>query len=536
MAERLKGWHADHPLADGGLATPHLFGVDIDGDALTALRARWAPDAVNSSAVELALSWGDALTGPGFGDSPTSMADEPPAPDLDWQMAFADVARDGGFDIVIGNPPYRSERSSKQALGRLKASPLGRRWHQPRLDLWAYFLHRGLDVLRPGGRLAFILPSYWTASQAARQLIGRLETEATLCDIILLGNSPVFPNVSGRHLVLHLTKGRREADCRIWDLSASGKAVAKELRRIPQYGEPRRSLKQSDLYRHGQLHLSPPINRHRCHDEASLKPLGEGFEVRQGIVENPRRITRKMADQWGGDYRVGEGVFVLSPEELERLELSPEEMQLLRPYFRGTDIARYAIADRPTEWLMYLTRETASDLKVVPKIEAHLSRFRPLLESRREVRLGRIAWWHLHWPREEALFLNPRIVMPQMGTVPRFAYGETPAFVGFAMHVIRERPGTPTRDSLSLLALTGLLNSQWAAEWFWREAKHRGAALDISGSVLRRFPLPKDNPEMESALTALVQSRLAFGEATDSSAGLETRIDGLVQKWYAGRE
>ena len=58
---------------------------------------------------------------------------------------------------------------------RIAGSPLGKRWRQARMDLWYYFLHRGLDLLRPGGRLAFVVNSYWTASSGARRLIDRLK-------------------------------------------------------------------------------------------------------------------------------------------------------------------------------------------------------------------------------------------------------------------------------------------------------------------------------------------------------------------------
>src|SRR5690606_39088325 len=109
-----------------------------------------------------------------------------------------------------------------------------------------------------------------------------------------------------------------------------------------------------------------------------------------------------IAAESAGRFQRGEGVFVLSAEELCRLELSSDERKLLRPYYRGTDIERYQLSAQPEEHLLYLTRETAPAIEAFPNIEAHLARFRSLLENRREVRRGRIAWWHLHWPREEA--------------------------------------------------------------------------------------------------------------------------------------
>ncbi len=442
IGERLRDWYKFHGIVRDGRMTSHLFGVDIDREALASLNSRLESAYGSGADRQANLRWGDALTGPGFGESTCSKEFDQSVSDLDWQSAFSDAAQAGGFDLVIGNPPYRRELASMSALERLRKSPLGERWHQPRLDLWAYFLHRGLEVLKPGGRLAFILPSYWTASKAAGQLIDRLQAETTLREIILLGKTPVFPNVSGRHLILSLVKGRREEDCKVWDLSSAGKRLANPLSLIPETarGTNPYSLRQSELFEHHQLRLTPANHRLQISGQSYCERLEERFEVRQGIVENPRRITRKMAALSGSGHQVGEGVFVLSEEELDRLNLSPFERKLLRPYYRGTDIGRYRLAAEPSEWLLYLTRETACDLDAFPHIKAHLGRFRPLLGNRREVKLGRISWWHLHWPREEGLFLAPRIIMPQMGIVPRFVFCERPAFVGFAMHVIRQRP------------------------------------------------------------------------------------------------
>src|SRR6185503_6653749 len=86
---------------------------------------------------------------------------------INWPTAFPNVAAAGGFDLVIGNPPYLRERDSKREFDRIAHSPLGKRWRTARMDLWHYFLHRGLDLLKPGGRLSFIVNSYWTSSTAA---------------------------------------------------------------------------------------------------------------------------------------------------------------------------------------------------------------------------------------------------------------------------------------------------------------------------------------------------------------------------------
>lgn len=218
-------------------------------------------------------------------------------------------------------------------------------------------------------------------------------------------------------------------------------------------------------------------------------------------------------------------MFVLTDAELARLDFSADERKLLRPYFETSAIGRYTLREQPTHSLLYLTRKTAPNLESYPKIAAHLEPFRPLLELRREVQTGRIAWWHLHWPRDEAVFSEPRILSVQMGKCPQFVYVERPTHVGFSVNVIRAGSG----NGMSLEALTGILNSQIAAHWFQRYAKHRGANLDISGGVLRRFPLPPP-AELEKNLQELVRARQSASAA--EAAAVEFEIEQLVTEWY----
>lgn len=71
-----------------------------------------------------------------------------------WQVEFAEVFQEGGFDIVIGNPPYvRQEliRSIKPILKRLFSEV-----YAGTADLYVYFYNRGTELLRTSGVLTYI--------------------------------------------------------------------------------------------------------------------------------------------------------------------------------------------------------------------------------------------------------------------------------------------------------------------------------------------------------------------------------------------
>ena len=94
--------------------------------------------------------------------------------------------RGGGFDVVLGNPPYRRERGSKALSEALARTDFGRKHASARMDLWYYFFHRGLELLRPGGVLSFIVSAYWTSGAGAEKLVRSLRNEAHLDELFLL--------------------------------------------------------------------------------------------------------------------------------------------------------------------------------------------------------------------------------------------------------------------------------------------------------------------------------------------------------------
>lgn len=529
-----------------------LFGVELDSTALRRLRQRFRDDLAAGvllteldEVLETNFRQGNAVTGHGW-ESPDSNTDRQfDEPLFHWSQQFPAVCLAGGFDVIIANPPYRRERGAKSDLEDLEQSPLALFRHQARMDLWHYFFHRSLDLLRPGGLFTLIVNSYWTTSQAGQPLIERMAAETTPLEFVLLDTAPVFAGVGGRHLIARMRKEITSEPCRIVRLTAEQRAgvldsalwqglsadhsvnAASTATIAPAAWS---TSSRDSVFADGRLNLEHREINTRVFTNRHCVCLGDLFEVRQGIAENPPKVTRRQA-QADPDLRAGEGVFVLSSNELARLKLNAAERELVRSYYTAADITKSWQVPPPEQWLLYLTRQSAPDLTALPQLQQHLSRFRTLLEQRREVRQGKIAWWHLHWPREQRLFERPRILAVQMAQEPRFAYVERPTYVGFSVNLIVDRITSPDSEQphdLSLEALEVILNSRFAADWFDAHAKRRGVNLDITGSTLKRFPLPQVG---SSASVELV--RLARQRRQGANQMIDEQINPLVDALFA---
>ena len=455
--------------SSAGTVAERLFGVDLDSGAVLATRRSLWLEIVRGQgesdhralAAVLAdnIRCGNALAGPM----------------LDGQT--------GRFSAVIGNPPYHRELNGKALLEEIGATEFGRRWRTPRMDLWYYFVHRGLELLEPGGRLSFIVGSYWTSGSGSRKLIDALRESAHVDEIFSLEGLAVFPGVSGRHMILSLTKGKSGLPTVIKAPSGREKEPAEPF----ISGEAPLIVFQKtarQLFGEGGIDLEPPCDEllARLGRRPRLEELGQ---VRQGIAENPARVTRKAAREHGERWAVGEGVFALTYDELSRLELSQRERGLIRAYHHLGDLGRYYLAKEASGVLIYSTARTCGELERFPAIRDHLARFRAIMDARRETRQGVRPWWQLHWPRQAALWERPKVVALQMARRPSFVAAWEPVYVPFSANVFV--PDTRTREDLNYFA--AVLNSRLVWKWYRHHAKRRGIGLDLSGRALRQTPI-----------------------------------------------
>ena len=81
-------------------------------------------------------------------------------------MEFAEVFADGGFDVVVANPPYVSAIEFSRSYPKSYRTHLTGNFHtaQGAWDLYVLFFERGLTLLKESGVLAFITPNKYLAA------------------------------------------------------------------------------------------------------------------------------------------------------------------------------------------------------------------------------------------------------------------------------------------------------------------------------------------------------------------------------------
>ena len=179
------------------IVTRNLHGVDLNPESVEITRlSLWLKTARRDHRVqnlEATIRVGDSLIeDPAFTSRP-----------FDWRAAFPQAFERGGFDVVIGNPPYvRMEhlKPFKPYLEKRYAVA------SDRADLYAYFYERGVGILKEGGRLGFISSSTFFRTGSGEAL-RKLLSEATAVETIVdFGDAQLFEGVTTYPAIVALRK------------------------------------------------------------------------------------------------------------------------------------------------------------------------------------------------------------------------------------------------------------------------------------------------------------------------------------------
>lgn len=129
---------------------------------------------------------------------------------FDWKAGFPEAfqGRDGGFDAVIGNPPYIRIQTMKEwapvEVEHYKECYTAA--SKGNYDIYVVFVERGLSLLNKNGRLGFILPHKFFNAQYGELLRALLAKGKHLAEVVHLGHQQVFTGVTTYTCLLFLDK------------------------------------------------------------------------------------------------------------------------------------------------------------------------------------------------------------------------------------------------------------------------------------------------------------------------------------------
>jgi type I restriction-modification system DNA methylase subunit len=258
----LLNWHKDYyiqnpnkknPLTpEGNLTTPekkkillnNIFGVDIDTNAvevtkLSLLLKCMEGETQASIAHQMKMfnervlptlddniKSGNSLIDTDYYDTQLDFGEERIIKPFSWQKAYPTVFKNGGFDVVIGNPPYVFTRDvdwsdevknyfwSKFEIS--KGDDKSRKNQSGKINLYILFIIKSTELLNKNGCLSFIIPNgllRTTTYDTARKFI----LERTSIERIVDLKDGVFEGVTASTIIINLLNNNKKRDTLIID-------------------------------------------------------------------------------------------------------------------------------------------------------------------------------------------------------------------------------------------------------------------------------------------------------------------------------
>ncbi len=239
--------------------------------------------------------------------------------DFDFKVYFSEVFQEkGGFDIVIGNPPYVRQES----LGTLK--PVFKKNYSAyhgSADLYAYFIERGVKLLGRRGTFCYIVANKWMRANYGRPLRQWLKKQG-LTKVIDFGDLPVFETATTYPCIMFVQNGART--------------------------EELDAVKVTTL-QFGDLHDYVDEHRHTL----SRKVLADdGWSLAQGetqmLLDKLRTVGKPLGEYVNGKiyYGIKTGLneaFVIDAKTRDKLIAEDKKSDdVIKPFLAGRDIKRFS--------------------------------------------------------------------------------------------------------------------------------------------------------------------------------------------------
>ena len=155
------------------------------------------------------IKCGNSLIGPDFYQGNLLDSDEIYCINpFDWEKEFPEIMKQGGFDVVIGNPPYiRIQTMKEWAPSEVEIYKENyTSASKGNYDIYVVFVERGLSLLNKSGRLGFILPHKFFNAQYGEALRALLSKGKHLAEVVHFGDQQVFARATNYTCLLFLDK------------------------------------------------------------------------------------------------------------------------------------------------------------------------------------------------------------------------------------------------------------------------------------------------------------------------------------------
>lgn len=489
---------------DSEILTHNLFGVDVNEESVEIAKlSLWIKTARHGKVLDSLddnFRVGDSL----IEDSSFAYRSH----GFVWKERFAEVFAQGGFDIVLGNPPY----VRMELLKALKPY-LAKRFEvvSDRADLSAYFFERGIKLLKSGGRLGYISSGTFFKTGSGQPLRNFLRSQAALETVVNFGDRQIFAGVTTYPVILIMRAAHPEKGhaFRFWNVD---------------------ELPSEDFSRAFEA-------THQIYPQQALSSTSWSLEnddlrlLRAKIRANQPTLKEVYGRPLAGIKTGYNKAFIVDAAQREGLIRDPMSASLLKPIVFGGEVHPWRV-ETSGKWIIYIPKGKIK-IEDFQAIKAWLENHR----DRLELRAADQEWFELQQSQEvfSRTYSGTKVVYRDIADRPTFSV-DSGTFIDMTCFCLQ---GGAYFES-------ALLNSRLM--WFALTSETTiasGGFFRMKSQYVENLPIPPATGAQKAELAALAEAAQAAAEERYSlqqevtrripdlaPPGREPKLSERLKRWW----
>jgi type I restriction-modification system DNA methylase subunit len=430
------------------------------------------------------------------------------------------------YDILISNPPYMGQKNNQELFEPLKKHSFWNKFYESKSDYQYFFIIQALELLKPNGITCLITTQYWLTATKGNTLRKYITDNSEILEVHDFGTMKLFPNAGGQENVIILLRKKSNSKKatlnksfprieynKEWIEENSSFWTNKELvcKHITRGIDDVSNVKTSDKLanfslvslteneKNGAPWYFDKTSQDKITEVANVR-IGDYFNIQPGIQTGSDKVNKKnkfvkhnlnKLSKLG--YNLGDGIYIVTEEELKNLELEPNEKRIIYPFYKVGELNSSGINRINKQYL--IDAEHIDDINQYPNIKQHLTKFKDILEVRFKTyalinneKLGK--WWKFVGARPNIPYRGEKLISPSRAKEPFFLYSNSEFFSSMDIfYTYSSDIDTP----FSLKFICAYLNSDFIINYLKRNCKKKGIKYELYKDPLSNIPIPDFN-------------------------------------------
>jgi len=420
-----------------------------------------------------------------------------------WELEFGRVFKEkGGFDIVIGNPPYFNVQTlgaGNETVAYLKKN-YDEIW-MDKSDILFYFIYKGYKI--SCGQVNFITSNAYLFSDKAKKLRNFMIEKLPLFRIVNFEKYMVFSSASITSCIS------------FWKMKQEVNFITKAL-----------------VFKEEVNNLMAELTSQKDWFDVDL----EHNSVFALVPQHIKDINTKIDGNYRGlseILKVGKGMETAANEVYAFEEMPPFPARYIRKRMLGENIKKYYY-NKADEYLLYFEDVNNFD-ELDWTVKEYLEANRDILEKRATVKNEGRDWWRYSRPLHKAYYKYNKLWCSYRGKNNCFAYDDSKDYIGFTNTTVV----FDTNEYIDIKYILALLNSSTLNYRYKSIGKQTGSGIfEFFENGIGKLPIPEVSMDEQKAFVKVIDEILEIKSKNMECdiTYFERQIDEMVYRLYGLNE